>query len=177
MNFIENLSNRFVVACKIPTSLTLFSIFGWRNDLVVAYLNDAGWWLHWIGERGCVSWQGYNIFLTSAYDWIHNWIRYWTRKWDTALVTSAVWPNSLQRIIAMLSGRAVGQFHKPSCETDKRGSFWVAPKGATPMFPSFPVFWGLPMRPSSCFWRSDHLPSEGPQKYRLYLDRPSYGLV
>ena len=54
------------------------------------------------------------------------------------------------------------------CEEESENSR-VVPKGATPMFPSFPIFLGLPIRPSSGFQWSDRLPSEGAQKYRLCL--------
>ena len=60
---------------------------------------------------------------------------------------------------------------------DESGSPGVAPKGATPMFLSFPVFLGLPTWTSYGFQGSDHIPSEVTQKYRLCLAQPSYGLV
>ena len=42
------------------------------------------------GMKGYVIWGVQNLFLTPAYDWMHNCIRDWTRKWDPALMTSTV---------------------------------------------------------------------------------------
>ena len=91
-----------------------------------------------------VSWGVYNIFLTPVHNWIHDCIRYWTREGDPALNMIAVWPNRRQGIIAMWSGGTVGQFRKPiraePRQKDEIGNTWVVPKGATPVFPAFPVF-------------------------------------
>ena len=119
----------------------------WLHDLMVAYLTDA--MLATVtGREGYVSWGVQNLFLTPANDRIHdciwNWIREWTREWDSALNTSAVWTNRLQGVIPMISGGAMGRFCEPSRSEprrkDKIVNPRVVPKGAIPVFPSFPVF-------------------------------------
>ena len=59
------------------------------HDLMVTYLTNAR--LTKVKRReGYVILRVYNIFLTHAYNWMHNCIWDWTWDWDTALNTSAV---------------------------------------------------------------------------------------
>ena len=65
-------------------------IYECTNNLVVAYLTDAKLWLQLKGERGYVSWQGNNLFLTPVHDWMNNYIWEWNWKWDPPLIKSTV---------------------------------------------------------------------------------------
>ena len=84
----------FVICCTETSWLPTKPILG------------AGYRSQW--EKGYVSWQGWNLFLTPAHDWIHKCIQDCTRKWDPALNRSRVRPNRHQGIIAMLIGGRVG---------------------------------------------------------------------
>ena len=55
---------------------------------------------------------------------------------------------------------------------DESGNTQVALISAKPMFPAFLRIFGSLDFLSYGFRRSDHLPSEGDQKYRLCLDQP-----
>ena len=55
---------------------------------------------------------------------------------------------------------------------EKSGNSQVVPISATPVFPDFPIFLFSPTFPSSRFWWSDCLLSEGNQKHRLFLGLP-----
>ena len=138
------------------------------QDLIVAHLTDSRWWLHWKGDIGYVSWQGNNIFLTPAHNWMHDCILYWTRKWDPSLMTSTVWPNLRQGIMAMLGDGTVGRLLKPGQGKGRKWKLQLAHKGAVSV--RF-VIW-----PSYGFWRSDHHLSEGPQNKRYAWAQPSYRL-
>ena len=95
-------------------------------------------------REGYVSWRVYNLVLTPAHDWIHDCIRDCNQEWYSALNKSAVWTNISQGIISMLSGGTVDRSREPSRakprRKDKSGKNQVAPKGAIPVFPSFPIF-------------------------------------
>ena len=80
---------------------------------MVAYLTDTWFWIQWISNKGCMSFQGKNIFLTPAHDWTHDFVRNWTRKWDPFLNKIIMWPNRCQGVIDMLIGGMAGQFRKP----------------------------------------------------------------
>ena len=97
-----------------------------------AYLTDARYWKHWKGERCYVSWEGRNLFLNFAHDWMHNCIQDWTRKWNTALTTSKVWSSRRQGIITIFSGGMVGQLRELSRGKEKKWKLWLAPKGTFP---------------------------------------------
>ena len=119
----------------------IIQIISFYHDLMVASLTDAR--LATVTRiEGYVSWGVYNILLTPAFDWIHDCIWDWTREWDPALNMRSVWPTRRQRVIAML--RVVQWANFPSRaeprRKDESGNSRVAPKGANPMFPAFPVF-------------------------------------
>ena len=59
----------------------------------------------------------------------------------------------------------------------RAGNTQVTPKGATSVFPAFPLFLVSPNFPSSCFWWYECLPSEGNQKYRLCLAHPLIWII
>ena len=120
-------------------------------------------------NRGCVIWQGNNIFLTPVHNWIHYCIQEWSWKWDVALMTSTVQPNRRQNIITMLGGGTVGRFCEPIWVRGlKVENPSLASKGAGPRGVSFPIFGG---------WRSDRIPFFSgltiiglrAPKYRLFL--------
>ena len=113
------------------------------SDLIVAYQTNARRWLKFTREKIYVSWQGWNLLLTPVHDCIHDCIQDWNRKWDPALNMSTVQLNRHQGIIAMLSGGKVGWFFDQIRSEDKSGNSRVAPKGATPVFRSFPTFSGF----------------------------------
>ena len=113
-------------------------------------------------RRGHVSWQGKNIFLTPAHDWMHERIQYWTWKWYPSLMTSTVWSNCRQGIITILVGGTVGWFWEPirgfriKVETSP-----VASKIAGADLPTLPIF---------LCWRSDLCPSFNSMK--VFHPRP-----
>ena len=67
--------------------------------------------------------------------------------------------------------------HDPSRAEDKSGNSRVEPKGATPMFQAFLVFWVFRLPPLLVFDSLTVFFSKGAPNYRLCLSRPSYGLV
>ena len=100
-----------------------------------AYLTDDRCWLQWKEKRGYVTWQGRNIFLAPAHNWMNNCIQDWNQKWYPVLMTIAVWPNCCQGIITMLSGGTVGLLRKLIRDKKmKVGNPSLAPKGAGPKF-------------------------------------------
>ena len=102
-------------------------------------------------ERVYLSYQFYNFFLTPVHDWLHDCIQDWTRKLDPALMTSVVWPNLCQGIIAMWSGGKVGQFCEPSRARTKVESLEWRLKAVLPFFRLFPYFGGFQLNPLPVF--------------------------
>ena len=88
-------------------------------------------------------------------------------------MTSTVWPNRFQGIINMLSGGTVVRFREPAPRRrERKWKTRVAPKGATPVFFPFPVFWEPQLDPLLNFQGSDSLPSEGYQNLSYAWDHP-----
>ena len=144
---------------------------------MVAYLTDAR--LTTVTSReGYVSWGDYNLLFTPAYDCIYECIRDWIREWDIALNMSEVWPNRRYEIITMLSDGTVGQFCEPS-QGKAKGRKWKHSIGAKRRYSrviTFSRIFGSLTWPSSGFWRSGRLLSDGNQKYRLCLVQSWYSL-
>ena len=101
-----------------------------NDDLMVTSLTNTGLWMQWISKKLYVIFQGKNMFLTPAHDWLKEYIRDWTLKWYPALMTSTIWYNWSQEVIAMLSvgmtGNCCGPNWRNPTKVLKPG---LAPKG------------------------------------------------
>ena len=128
---------------------------------MVAYITNARCWIQWKGEILYASWKGKNILLNPVHDWMHDCIRDWTRKWDPALMTSAVWPNSHQGIIYILSGGTMGIFCEPSQRQGtkvKAASGTKRRKSRVFTFSRILGNLGTPNQPSGVFFKGRGLP-------------------
>ena len=119
---------------------------------MVAYLTDAMWWLQLKVDRDYISFKVHDLFLTPLHDWMQDWTQEWNREWDPDLMAITIQPNRRQKIISMLSGGTVGQFHEPTWgKGQQKWKFWLAPKCAVPVFTIFPVLWGFRLNPIPVF--------------------------
>ena len=83
----------FAIACVNMVLITM-----WMHYLMVSYITNARFWIHFLGNRVYVTWKDKKILLSPVDDWIHDSIWNWTQDWYPALITSTI-QTSLHKII------------------------------------------------------------------------------
>ena len=114
---------------------------------MVAYLNDARYWLQWKVEKVYVGCQGYNIFLKPAHNYIHDFIWDWSRKGGFSLEYDYSVTQSPPGYYSYDKWCYSGPNFRAKPYKDGSGNSRVGPKGANPVFPYFPLLGGLQIYP------------------------------
>ena len=135
-------------------------------------------WLQFQVEKGCVIWGGVESLLNPCArldTWLHTGM-------DPGLGSSLEYKYSVTQFspgyycyVKWWDGGPI--FWAKPRQKDESGNIWVAPKGATPMFPDFPIFLNPWIDPRPVFDDMTVFHQRGTKNIGYAWLGPCYGLV